>query len=143
VRIESVAGASATILRAAVPGVLVRVTAPDTWPQQAMLRGFTLDGSAYPDGTGIHVQSGGTASVRVLRCVITGFTAGRATLVHANSYVDAFSSTIAFNQVGVQVAPAMSNGVVSLIGCIARFNANELVGTTRATTRTRARSIRR
>lgn len=127
VRVEAQAGPDATHLRGAAPGALVAVSAPDISPTAALV-GFTLDGSAFPDGTGVRVQSGGFSAIRLEGCVVRDFSSGTALYVAANMFIDAFGCTVARNAVGAEAAPAISFGLISLQGCIARGNTLELVG---------------
>lgn len=121
--VRSSAGPDVTALRAASPGTLVRVTAVDGFIPQATLEGFTVDGSADPSGTGIQVQNTSFASLRLERCVVRGFTSGRAVFVHQDSYLDAFRSTIALNAVGAELFEGIHGwGNLALTGCILRDN---------------------
>lgn len=128
VRIVAPAGPDATTLRAAAPGDLILCSADDEFPF-ATMRGFTLDGSAFPAGTGIHVDNSSFAVFQLERSVVRDFAAGRAVSLGSNGYLDAHQATIARNAVGVRVEPAISNGVATLRGCIARGNGIELSGT--------------
>jgi hypothetical protein len=126
VRILGTQGADYTVLLAASPGALVKVSALDTQPQ-ATLTGFTLDGSAHPSGTGIDLCCGTSVSLRLERCVIREFTAGRG-VRNGSCFLDAFQSTISRNAVGVFVDLAVHSGLVSLYGGILRGNGVDYSG---------------
>ena len=129
VKIVAGGGPDATRLVAAAPGNLIKSLASDNAPL-ATLRGFTLDGSAFPSGTGVSVGSPGSGTLRMERCVIRDFSSGLAVRIASSaSFLDAFQCTLAFNGTGVHVSPSMSHGQASLIGCISRFNTVELTGT--------------
>jgi len=128
VRIVAPAGSDVTVLRAAAPGSLVTASAADVFPF-ATLRGFTLDGSAFPSGAGIHVDNSSFAVLQFERGVVREFASGHAVLLGSNGYLEAFQSTFARNAIGVEVALTVSNGIATLHGCILRDNADELVGT--------------
>ncbi len=125
VKIVSQGGPDVTVLRPLAPAAAVESVVSETgFPYSvASLRGFTLDGTGNPSGTGIRVTNGHVLGLE--RCVVREFTTGRGLYQSGVSFIDVFQTTIARNSVGIYIQNAIHYGGVTLGGCILRGNTQD------------------